>query len=105
MKEKIKEVQDYFKSKLLAKDFEIEIIDSFAAYITIDGIYHFTIWIGNPQVPKSTNQHYGKSFIDMGLSDEDCCKLHELISADVATYLKKIKEKQLEQLKKELENL
>lgn len=45
--EKIEEVQEYFKSKLIAGDYEELRNDSYKLWVEIDGRYTFILWIAN----------------------------------------------------------
>ena len=47
MEEKIKEVQDYFKSKILAGEFELLSTDEWHCEIEIDKKCVFTFWMAN----------------------------------------------------------
>jgi hypothetical protein len=100
MQEKIKEVQDYFKNKILSKDFEVEKIEQHYFYLLIDSQYEFIIWIGNFDIPRCTKPI--SSFIDIDITDEEAIKLHGLLLPIVNKYKK---ETLLEQKKKELEEL
>lgn len=44
MKNKIKEVQDYFKAKILAGDFEVKKVTTRITNIVVDGEFNFAIW-------------------------------------------------------------
>lgn len=58
--EKIKEIQDYFKAKLLAGEFEEEEIDSNCIRIEIDG-YGFNLWsVGVSQSIEISTCVYGR---------------------------------------------
>lgn len=46
MKTKIKEVQDYFKGKIMSCEYEFEVLDYYIK-LTIDGEYVFHLWSGN----------------------------------------------------------
>jgi len=45
MKDKIKEVEDYFKTKLLNGDYEITKRDQYIYTVLIDNKYIFAIWV------------------------------------------------------------
>ena len=47
MKNKIKEVQDYFRSKIVMKAYDIKSIDKHLLKVVVDGEYNFSIWIAN----------------------------------------------------------
>jgi len=46
METKIKEVQDYFKNKILSGQFDIAEFHEFDVCVLIDKIYPFCIWVG-----------------------------------------------------------
>jgi hypothetical protein len=107
MKTKIKEIQNYFKEKLLSNDFEIIKIDEYLLDISIDG-YKFTIWLGNLNLPDCRKNYSGKlSFMDLQLSNDDATKLNEMLLPLIKKYRKDelltAKIKEVEQLKKEIE--
>jgi len=109
MKTKIKEVQEYFKQKLLSKEFEIINIDEYILELKIDLEYTFFIWIGNPTILGSKKIHHSRlSFINIELTDEDSIRLNEIISPVVNEFRREKllaqKIKELEELKKEFNN-
>ena len=53
MKEKIKEIQDYFKDKILSEDFEVSEVSEHVTTLLVDGEYKFNIWTGNIDIPKT----------------------------------------------------
>jgi hypothetical protein len=81
MEKQIREVQQYFKDKILAKDFEIKKIGTYSLEIIIDNQYLFTIWIGNllliPEGVKLFTERY--NFMDVPFTDEESKKLSKLI--------------------------
>lgn len=107
MKEQIKQVQDYFKSKLLTKDFEIKKIEAYTMQIIIDGQFAFNIWIGNIDTPSLRYLYKdAPNFIDLQLTKSECETLHNLVVDDVKKYIKETliaeKIKELEQFQKEM---
>ena len=50
MEEKIKEVQDYFKNKLLKGEFETTKITDYWIKLVIDSKYNFFIWMANQEI-------------------------------------------------------
>lgn len=109
MKKKIEEVEQYFKNKLLSKDFEIIKIDEFVMTVLIDEKYKFTIWIGNLDIPMTRELYAEGNYMMIALTESDKFKLHTLIVEDVkkhrniSLYLEKLK--QIEALKKEVEDI
>ena len=47
MKDQIKQVQEYFKNKIIEGDFEIKEIEEHTISLVIDGEYYFKMWIAN----------------------------------------------------------
>lgn len=47
MENKIIEIQEYFKNKIVSGDYEIKTIKSHTVIVTVDGIYDFHLWMGN----------------------------------------------------------
>ena len=103
MKKQIKEVQDYFKSKMLSSDFVITAVDEFILELIIDNEYKFFIWIGNLDIPKSRKPaQYKLNFMDIGLTDDEAIKLNDILLPAINKFRK---ETLLEQKRKEFERL
>jgi hypothetical protein len=107
IKEKLLEVQQYFKQKILNGEFEIKKITEYWMTILVDGEFQFTLWIGNWDAPQTRKLYESQpNAIYFDFTKEESIKLHEVIAADVCNYRKnellaeKIKE--VENLKKEL---
>lgn len=108
MKKKIKEVQNYFKSKIIDGDFEIKKISEHTLIILIDSEYEFTMWIANGvnwyedyrntaescfiHLPKFTQAERKKAW----------SKVYKQINSFKSNVLLAEKRKQLAKLKKEL---
>jgi len=110
MKTKIKEVQDYFKSKMLSNDFAITNVEEYTIELLIDNEYKFIIWIGNVNIATSRKPYSGKlSFMDIEMTDEDATKFNELLLPAINKFRKETllaeKLKELERLKNELSNV
>lgn len=108
MKEKIQEVQNYFKEKLLKGDFKITERDQFIYIVSIDEDYSFTIWMCNE--PKNRWLYRDAyNFIYIDLTEEESILLHSLLVSDYnefrGTMLIEQKKKQIEILKNEIEKL
>ena len=106
--EDIKEVQDYFKRKILSGDFQIEAVDTHVANITIDKVFPFCIWIGNPNTCEPYSEHW-PHFIQLPKFSEDeitkCWKLFKpIVACTRAEELKTKKFNEYKRLKTELEN-
>lgn len=110
MKIKIKQVQDYFKNRLLQGEFEVESISEHVLNVVIDSKYNFGIWIGNYGIPNTRDLYVSLgsaiNFMDLNLIQKDRIKLHSATKKIVADYRKNVllksKRKELERLQKEL---
>jgi len=108
MKTKIKEVQDYFKGKILNGEFETVEQSQHQFKVKIDKEYYFVIWIGNsykyPDTVKISDVSH--SFMNISFTDEESIKLHNLLKDRIQKYrsetLIKEKEAELKKLKEEL---
>jgi len=103
MKNKIKEVQDYFKAKILAGDFEVKKVSNHVSCIVVDGEFEFSIW-----AYFSFGQWSSDNCMYLGeFSEEEQKKGLELfrkvIEEDRLKKLKSEKLKQFNEMKKELE--
>jgi hypothetical protein len=110
MKEQIKKVQDYFKSKMLSGDFDIMNIDEYKLELIIDNEYKFFLWIGNLDIPKLTKPYSGElSFMDLSLSNEEAIKLNRVLLPTINKFRKETllsqKTRELESLQKELSDI
>jgi len=47
LKKQIKEVQDYFKNKIIDGEYKVTKVDDYSIQITIDGEYKFCLWTSN----------------------------------------------------------
>jgi len=108
MKEKIKEIQDYFINKILDLDFKVIDVSNHTLLIRIDNEYEFTIWIANEQFP-TTRKPYNSLFnyfVRLEFTDEQAIELDSKIWPIVEEAKKKFmlpnKRKLFEQLKIEL---
>ena len=103
MKKQIKQVQDYFKNKMLSNDFEILNVDEYTLELRIDSEYKFVIWTGNVDIPQSRKLYSGKlSFMDINMTNDEAIKFNELLLPAINKFRK---ETLLEQKRKELEQL
>jgi ribulose-5-phosphate 4-epimerase/fuculose-1-phosphate aldolase len=100
---KIKEVQDYFKAKLLAGEFELIKCTNATISVKVDEHYTFFIWAEN-NVRNRELSGLDKSFIDLSFTDNEKQRLDEVIKPIHQKYLREVliavKEAELEQLKK-----
>ena len=107
MEAKIKEVQDYFKNKILKNEFQIESITEFRCNILIDGKYHFGIWIGNLEIRKTIQTIYlnESNFMQLPFTELECEILYNIFKPIVDVNIKELKQAQIEKLQTELNNL
>lgn len=113
IKEKIKEVEDYFKDKISNGDFEIKGCSEFTVQILIDNQYSFNLWVAND--PKTGfNFYYHTSDEEKGITfsfntEKERLKAWRKVKPLVEGYrnsvLKVKKEKELKRLQKEIEQL
>lgn len=108
MKDKIMEVETYFRTKLLAGDFEIIEIDEFATKVLIDACYHFSIWTGNMNIPATAKiTKSGSSYMCFELTDDEAKILNRQLTPIVQKHLNTVlfekKQQELEVLRKKLE--
>ena len=98
----IKEVQNYFKTKLLAGEFDILNIDKYILTAGIDN-YTFYLWIGNLHVPSAMRLYEGhNSVMSLFLSLSEQIRLTALVRPIVQ---KRLKTELLVEKRKELADL
>ena len=107
MEAKIKEVKDYFKSKILKKEFEIKEMGQHTFIILVDQKYKFTVWVGNPNYPDTCKLYDAAySFMQLDFNQKERIKLHGLLKKDVEDFKNRVtlpqKMAEFEKLKKEL---
>ena len=106
MKTKIKEVQEYFKNKLISGDFKIDEVDQYVLKVTIDDEYKFSLWIGNWQFNTTRLYDGYYNFIMFDLTEEEGIKLKNIISPEVESFWKNVlierKRKELAELENEI---
>lgn len=109
MKKKIKEVQDYFKAKLLAGKFKVANITEFGLTLSVDNEYEFQMWIGNPDIPDTRRLCGENNFLNIMFNQKERIKMHSVTKRYVTEYRKKslLKDKQekLRRLQKEIKKL
>jgi hypothetical protein len=103
MKNKIKEVQDYFKAKILAGDFEVKKVSNHVSCIVVDGEFEFSIWayISFGQWSVDNCMYLGEFTEEEQKKGLDIFK--KIIEGDRLKKLKSEKLKQFNEMKKELE--
>ncbi|MDD4515683.1 hypothetical protein [Massilibacteroides sp.] len=109
MKDKITEIENYFKNKLLSGEFKIISINEYTLELIIDCEYTFNIWIGNYNIPETRKIYKSMiSFMNIELTDTQAKKLHYILSPEIRKYKNEIlleqKKKELEKLQKEINN-
>lgn len=107
MEEKINEVENYFKNKLLNGEYEVVKQTEHVLTVSIDNLYIFNIWIANMQYPESRDLYSGAyNYMHFELTKKEKTKLHNMLKDEVIRYNKDIllakKLEELEILKKEL---
>ena len=101
MKEKIKEINDYFVQKIINKDYEFLFMDSFFYSISIDG-YRFDIWMPSGYQFISTNYSTSKSFMTLDFTEEEKEVIYNNITSMNNDRMKEIKLENYNKLKEEL---
>lgn len=100
MKEKIEEVQAYFKNKIIAGDYEVTKVEKDGVVLLIDGFYVYRIYfwsfVSNPSL------WLINGFILVDFTKDEIISIAPKIQAIVADAEKANKMEQLENLKKEL---
>jgi hypothetical protein len=106
MKEKIQEVQNYFKTKLLRGEFEIVKREAYTYIVSIDEEYNFSIWMKNGPENRKLYKHADDNFMHIDLTEEESVLLHNLLVSDYKKFLVdelvNKKERELETLKQSL---
>ena len=103
METKIKEVQDYFKNKLLSGDFKIIKQDQYSVTVEVDSKYNFELWTANMYTVDGSIKLYEGSFnfINVEFNSVESCSIKRYLIKPVANYKKMLIEKK----KAELNNL
>lgn len=106
MEDKIQEVEQYFRDKLISGDYVVKSIDRFTWSVLVDDKYVFSLWVANGEYGCGINNTIDKSYMSFELSDEDkrefWSNLNPLIIAHERDVNMEIKRKQFEALKIEL---
>lgn len=110
MKEKIEEVQGYFRNKILTGEFSTEEITEYVMTIKVDGEYVFNLWIGNiTDINDSVKLYQSQfNFMDVEFSTEERISIREMINPVVKSFrqteLLEKKRAELAELEKEFSN-
>lgn len=107
MQAKIKEVQDYFKSKILNGEFEVSKITEYKIHLVVDSKFEFVIWAGNTDIPEvRKNTKTELSFMNLELSNNEAIQLDKILKQTIFEFRKNVlikqKEEELQQLKNTL---
>lgn len=98
MKKQIKDLQDYFKSKLFRKEFEVTSVHDNYCTVMIDNEYEFHLWtLLGFQLSTTMDSCMSLSFSDTAIK-----RIHEHLSEHIESARIEAKEKEYEALKKEL---
>lgn len=103
MEAKIKEVQDYFKNKLLSNNFEVQETRECTIDLLVDSKYLFVIWTGNLHLTKYRKNYSNTlSFMDLEFTDDESIELTKILRPIILKYKKDVL---IEEKKQELERL
>ena len=80
MKQKIKEVQEYFISKILSGGFDIIKKDEYTFSLQIDKKYNFEIWMANLPTNRKPKNIHDNNFMDLEFTDKQAIKLDSILS-------------------------
>ena len=103
MKEKIQEVQSYFKEKLLRGEFDIIEREAYTYIVSIDEEYEFTIWMKNDPVCRKLYKHSDNNFMHIDLTEEESVLLHNLLVSDYISFIEETIVRNIEESIKTLE--
>jgi hypothetical protein len=107
MKEKIKEVEKYFKQKLISGDFAVTKITCYEIILLIDDDYVFILWIASGLESLRINDAVGSiSFMNLQFTQAEIKQLWSIVEPIIKKYNKDVllkkKTEQFYELKKEL---
>ena len=102
MEQKIKEVQDYFKLKILNSQFTITNKTEHTWILEIDDKYTFEVWMLNGAAQRKPSHVHGNTFMELWFTDAEGRELDVILSP---LYKRWIKETLLEKKRQELEEL
>lgn len=71
MEKKIKEVENYFKGKILSREFTIESEDAHNMKVLVDNKYEFNLWIANGARGFGTRGVLVTSFMHLEFTEEE----------------------------------
>jgi len=108
MEDKIKEVHDYFKNKIVIGDYVVHNVGEYTIVIIVDGKYRFTLWTANEAQNLKTYSDppcYMQLTFSLDEQESIFAYLQRIRAADDETRaleIRQAKMRQLEDLKKQL---
>jgi len=104
MEKKIKEINNYFRDKIVKGDYEVKTKGTHTWSIIIDEKYHFGLWICNGSSAFSIYQFdsFKPAFMNIEFREADKKAAFKRISKAIDENIIEIKKAQLEKLKIEL---
>ena len=102
MQDKIKEIQDYFKNKIIAWDFEhIKNDFEYNISIKIDSKYFITFWCSEFNFWQDSD-FWNKNFMDLEISKDELEKIENMFKEKwiLQTKINEIKEKDLKEFER-----
>jgi hypothetical protein len=107
MENKIIEVQEYFKTKLLDSDFKIVNVGRWTATVIVDEKFEFSLWVGNRDIKGSVRIYHGSNmnFMHLDFSVAESEKIKKILLEDIKRGELERKQLELEELQKEIEKL
>jgi len=104
MKQKIKELNDYFVAKIVAKDYEVVKFETFAVKIKIDDEYIFRMWLSNGVGNLSFYETgFLETFMKLSFTDAEKQIIYDNFQTGYNAEKRAAKVEAFEKLKKELE--
>ena len=101
METKIKEVQDYFKNKILSSEFDTFEIHEYYVTVLIDKTYQFCIWVGREDSPNYCNLWDARpNFIQFQFDNAEQIRLHESMVQLIKDNKESIRIKQIAELER-----
>jgi hypothetical protein len=101
MKEKIKEINDYFVNRLVNGEYVVQSSEAFRVIVLIDD-YRFDIWTANGPDNVSTNTAIHESFMHLEFTPAEKHMIYSNLKNYMLEETTKQKLKEYEALKKEL---
>jgi len=106
MKDKIQEVHDYFKNKLINGEFIVTSPSKYTIGVRVDDMYDFILWVGNFALPLTVAlTNYDISYMNITFSEEDRFKLHKILTPYVLNMQKYELQNEIDKLQGELKDL